>query len=230
MLFDLDGTLADSFDAIGRALNAALRELRLPPRDSLWVRLHVGRGTSELVRDALGPVCDAAARRDFGTRFLAAYEEIFCEQTPPMPGAHAVLELAARGSGGRTAVVSNKFEWLSRRWLRYWGLGELVAMVVGPETTGVRKPDPGAVLPVLAAFGVAPAEALIVGDMEVDAETGQAAGIPVVGVRNETVSRQSMVAAGARAVLFDLRDLPAWLAGNGSGWDTILKAGSGGER
>jgi phosphoglycolate phosphatase len=229
VLFDLDGTLADSFDAIGRALNAALRELRLPPRDALWVRRHVGRGTAELIRDALGAASSAAERQRFGARFLAAYEPIFCEQTPPMPGTRAVLELVARGTGGRMAVVSNKFSWLCQRWLRHWRLDDLIALVAGPDSYGVRKPDPGAVLPVLAALGVAPGDALIVGDMEIDAETGRRAGVPVVGVRNETVSGRAMRASGARAVLYELRDLPGWLAGNGQGWDTMFLATRGRE-
>ena len=230
VIFDLDGTLADSFDAIWHSLNAALRELGLPPRDLGWVRRHVGRGATELVRDALGGEGSVSVRQALSRLFLEIYERTFCAQTPPFPGARDVLAFVARGTRGRVAVVSNKLERFSRAWLSFWGLDELVAAVVGPDTTGVYKPDPHCVQPVLAAFGVSPEEAIIVGDMEVDAELGKAAGIVVVGVRNETVSPTTMRRAGAAAVLFDLRDLPAWLAGNGHGWDTILLADQGGER
>jgi phosphoglycolate phosphatase len=127
-------------------------------------------------------------------------------------------------------VVSNKLERLSRAWLRHWDMDALVAVVIGPDSAGVHKPDPRSVLPALARLGVAPGDALLVGDMEVDALTGQEAGIPVVGVHNPYVPAAAMRAAGALEVLEAVRDLPRWLVGNGRGWATIPLANAGGER
>lgn len=221
ILFDMDGTLADSFEGIERALNTSLREVGLPTRDAAWVRRHVGRGMRELVNDAVGPAGTPQILREVGRRCLATYRHIFPEQTAPLPGAGDVLAWCAAGTGGRVAVVSNKLSDLSREWLQRFDLDRHVALVVGPDTFGVRKPDPGAVLPVVSGFGVRPGDALLVGDMEVDAATGRAAGMPVVGVRQDGTRPGSLRAAGMLAVLFDLRDLPAWLAGNGRGWATI---------
>lgn len=221
ILFDMDGTLADSFDGIQRALNTSLREMGLPTRDSAWVRRHVGRGMRELVSDAVGRGGSPQVLREVGRRCLATYRHIFPEQTAPLPGAREVLAWCCNGTGGRVAVVSNKLAELSREWLQRFDLDRHVALVIGPDTFGVRKPDPGAVLPVLSRFGVWPGNALLVGDMEIDAATGRAAGMPVVGVRQDGTSPGSLRAAGMLAVLFDLRDLPAWLAGNGRGWATI---------
>jgi phosphoglycolate phosphatase len=230
VVFDLDGTLADSFDAIARALNAALGELDLPAKNHEWVCRHVGRGAGELIRDALGPDCEDSRRRDLGRRFLATYEATFCAQTLPMPDAREVLRWVSAGTDGRVAVVSNKLERLSRAWLRHWDMDALVAVVIGPDSAGVHKPDPRSVLPALARLGVAPGDALLVGDMEVDALTGQEAGIPVVGVHNPYVPAAAMRAAGALEVLEAVRDLPRWLVGNGRGWATIPLANAGGER
>ncbi|HUK11984.1 MAG TPA: HAD hydrolase-like protein [Thermoanaerobaculaceae bacterium] len=218
LLFDLDGTLADSFAGIRKALNRALAEAGLPAHDLDWVRRHVGRGAAALVRDAAGPDATDAVAAALRARFERVYEEIFLAETPAYPDVAEVLASTAGRTGGRVAVISNKYEPLSRALLAHWGVAGSVAAVVGPDTFGVRKPDPGTVLPVLAGFGVAPGDALLVGDMEVDAATGRAAGVPVVGVRGESTTPEALRAAGMVAVLDRLGDLPAWLAENGTGW------------
>jgi phosphoglycolate phosphatase len=218
LLFDLDGTVADSFGAIRDALNAALREHGLGERDLAWVRTHVGRGAPVLVRDAVGHESDEGLQRSVGARFGARYREIYLDQTPPLPGAGDVLAFVAARVGGKVAVISNKFEELSRAWLAHWGLASHVAVVVGPETYGVRKPDPGAMLPVLEGFGVAPADALMVGDMEVDVAVARAAGVPMLAVQADPAAAQALLAAGAMAVLPALGGLPGWLVEHGTGW------------
>lgn len=218
VLFDLDGTLADSFAAIRDALNAALRERGLAERDLAWVRAHVGRGAPELVRDAVGHDADDTFRRSVGELFGAHYRQIYLDGTPPLPGAPEVLAYVATRVGGRVAVISNKYEELSRAWLAHWGLALHVDVVVGPDTYGVRKPDPAAVRPVLEGFGVDPADALLVGDMEVDAAAARAAGVPMVAVQPDPEGARALLAAGALAVLHALGELPGWLMEHGTGW------------
>ena len=217
LLFDLDGTLADSFAAIAHALNLALREARLREHDLAWVRRHVGRGAVELVRDAVGGESDALRQR-VGSRFREAYEAIFLDETPPLPGTAEALALVAARTGGKVAVISNKYEALSRALLEHWNVAQFVAAVIGPDTFGVRKPDPATVLPVLHGFGVAPGDALLIGDMEVDAATGRAVGVPVLGVRGEATTPEALLGAGAVDVIGSVRELPAWLAAHGRGW------------
>lgn len=218
VLFDLDGTVADSFAAIRDALNAALREAELPQRDLAWVRAHVGRGAPLLVRDAVGHEGEESLQRSVGASFGAHYREIYLDQTPPLPDAEEVLAFVAARVAGKVAVISNKYEELCRAWLDHWGLARHVAVVVGSDTYQVRKPDPGAMLPVLEGFGVAPADALMVGDMEVDVATARAAGVPMVGVQADAEATRAMLAAGAVAVLPALGLLPAWLLEHGTGW------------
>ena len=218
LLFDLDGTLADSFAAIRDALNAGLREHGLGDYDLAWVRTHVGRGAAELVRDAVGAESDEALRRSVGARFGARYREIYLDQTPPLPGAGDVLAFVAARVGGKVAVISNKYEELSRAWLAHWGLAPHVAVVVGPETYGVRKPDPGALVPVLERFGVSPADALLVGDMQVDVAAARAAGVPMLAVQSDPTAVEALRAAGAVEVLPGVAEVPAWLVRHGIGW------------
>jgi phosphoglycolate phosphatase len=218
VMFDLDGTLADSFAAIRTALNAALSELGLPQHDLPWVRSHVGRGSEALLRDAVGTAADDDLRRSVAATFGARYREIYLDQTPPMPGAVETLAFVAARARDRVAVVSNKYEELCRRWLTHWGLAANVAAVVGPDTYGVHKPDPAVLARVLQRFGAAPPEALLVGDMVVDVATAKGAGVPMVGVQGDPESASALLAAGAPVVLAALNELPGWLAANGTGW------------
>jgi phosphoglycolate phosphatase len=217
LVFDLDGTLADSFAGIDLALNRALAECGLPARDLAWTRAHVGRGAAELVRDAVAPA-DEEVMREVGAAFARHYEMIYREHTPPLPGAAEVLALAAARTDGRVAIVSNKHARFSRGWLEHWGLARHVAIVTGPDTAGARKPEAGALLPVLAALGVAAADALLVGDMEVDAAAGRNAGVAVVLVHGGATPSAPLEALGAVAVLGSVAGLPAWLAAHGRGW------------
>lgn len=219
VLFDLDGTLADSFPAITRALNLALEEGRMPLRELAWVRRHVGRGALALVTDAVPRGSSADLVQATAEVFARHYRAIYLDESPPLPGAAEVLALVASRTGGKAGVVSNKISALCGAWLDHWGLARYIAAVSGPDTAGVHKPDRGAVLPILQELGVRPASALMVGDLAIDAATGQAAGIPVVLVADEPGLGAALEGAGARAVLQTLFELPGWLAANGRGWE-----------
>lgn len=222
VLFDLDGTLADSFSAIHEALATVLADEGLPRRSPEWVRRHVGRGAVALVRDAVeeGAAEDRVAA--VAGAFDARYRALYLERTPPVAGALTVVEAVAARTAGRVAVVSNKFSSLSRGWLERWGFAPSVAVVVGPDTYGVTKPDPATVRPVLQRFGVAPADALLVGDMAVDVSLGRAVGAPVVVVLGGASRREVLEEAGPAAVLGSLAELPGWLAAHGRGWEGAL--------
>src|SRR5512138_1993498 len=94
IVFDLDGTLVDSYAPITAALNAARAEFGLPPVPESQVRREVGHGLESLVELHLG-----RERVDEGVRaFRAAYEHLFAEGTRPLPGVPEVpRELAGRG-------------------------------------------------------------------------------------------------------------------------------------
>ena len=219
VLFDLDGTLADSFAAIHDALVPVLEAAGLPPLPLEWVRRHVGRGAVALIRDAVEEGAPEERVRSVTNAFGVRYGEVFLERTPPMPGARAVVETVAARTGHRVAVVSNKFSYLSRQWLEHWGFAPFVGTVVGPDTYGVTKPDPATVEPVLAGFGVAARDALLVGDMTVDVALGRAAGVPVVAVAGGGSAAEDLAAADPEAVLRAIGELPGWLAAHGRGWE-----------
>lgn len=217
VLFDLDGTLADSFVGIHAALAQALVEFGFPTRDLDWVRRHVGRGARPLLVDAMGRNDEDLVLR-VGERFGALYWETFLDATPARPDAAGLLSLAHDNTGGRVAVVSNKAERLCRTWLEYVGLAGWVRLVAGPDTFGACKPDPAAVLPVLGALGVAADEALLIGDMPIDAVTADNSGMAALLVRGGAADEDELRVARPLAVLAGLDEVAAWLLEHGRGW------------
>lgn len=219
VIFDMDGTLADSFGAIMASLNHALAAFDLPSKDLAWVKANVGYGAGRLVRAALGDAAAPELVEKVGRTFGEHYQATYLEATPPLAGAEEVLRFVWQKTGGKVGVASNKYASLSQRWLEHWQLLPWVAVVVGPDTAGTRKPDGAFLKMALEQLQVLPEDALYVGDMEVDVEAGRAAEVPVVGLAGPSRSATELWAAGAFFVIEDLRQLPELLQREGWGWD-----------
>ncbi len=207
IVFDLDGTLVDSFPGIRAGLNLALSDLGLPHRDLAWVRRHVGRGASRLIAAAAGKDGDNDALM---AAFRHHYGEVITDTTPPYPGVdEALIALAADHT---LAIASNKpLRWVERL-VDHLGWRGLMASVVGPETTGAHKPDPAMIEAIFEHTGRSTGESLLVGDMPVDAETGGNAGIQVIGVATGSCPVDDLRAAGCVDVISGVPALPRWLA------------------
>ncbi len=217
VLFDLDGTLADSFAGIHSALAQALAEFGLPGRDLDWVRRHVGRGARPLLDDAVGHDDEALVLR-VGERFGALYRATYLDGTPARRGAAELLSFVHATTGGRVAVVSNKAEALCRTWLEHVCLAGWVELVAGPDTFAACKPDPAAVLPVLRALGVDAGEALLIGDMPIDAVTADNAGLRALLVCGGAADEDELRQSRPLAVLSGLDEVAGWLVEHGRGW------------
>ena len=196
LIFDLDGTLVDSFADIARALNRTRAHYGLPALPLAAVRAQVGSGSEALVC-ALVPVPPAQQAAAL-QRYLAAYDETALQETRPLPG---VPEVLAHFGDRPLAVVTNKTLHLSRKILQGLGLWERFALVLGGDSLPRRKPDPLPIRHVLEALGLAPAEALLVGDGLHDVHAGRAAGVPTVAVTTGVASRAELEAARPRHVI-----------------------------
>jgi phosphoglycolate phosphatase len=177
VVFDLDGTLADTSADLLAAANAALPEPVLGPEDALTA-FHGGRamlrlGLARLGRDWSETEVDAAY-----PVLLDAYDRAIAVHTRLYPGAMEAVE-ALKVAGFAVSICTNKPEGLAERLLRELGVREAFGALVGADTFPVRKPDP---LPYRAAVeraGGAVGRSMLVGDTETDARTGLAAGVPV---------------------------------------------------
>jgi phosphoglycolate phosphatase len=208
-LFDFDGTLADSFAAITASTNHVRQGYGLPALPEATVRGHVGHGLAHLMRTLVpdAPTAEAVAR------YRAHHQTVMVSGTKLMPGvAETIPELARRGL--RLGVCSNKRVEFTRQLVEAFGLGPYFACVLGPEDVGNRpKPDPAMLLEGLRRLGVSPAEAVFVGDMVVDVQTGAAAGVPVWLVPGGAIDGEAVANAGADKVLTGFAELLELLPG-----------------
>jgi phosphoglycolate phosphatase len=181
VVFDLDGTLADTAPDLTAALNHSLVQLgraTVPEED---VRHMVGHGARALLGKGLaatGEMNEALIEQGFPI-ILDYYEQHICDGSHVFPGLEAALDELA-GLGVTLAVCTNKLEHLSRKFLEVIGWSDRFAALIGGDTAGVRKPDPAPLLEAIARSGGG--RAAFVGDSITDTTTGKNAGIPTVAV------------------------------------------------
>lgn len=183
VVFDLDGTLADTSADLIAAANAAFQGMgagaMLDARADAATAFRGGRAMLRLGLERLGRAGDEAeVERQFPV-LLDAYEGAIDTHTALYPGAMAAVE-ALRGDGCRVAICTNKPEALARLLLTRLGVLEAFGAVIGADTLPVRKPDPATLHEAVRRAGGDPARSLLVGDTETDFETSRAAGVPSV--------------------------------------------------
>ncbi len=174
-VFDLDGTLVDSTLDLYHAVNHALRKVGLPERTLPEVASFIGEGAARLVERAIAPHQDAFEAALDG--WWEHYRVHLLDHTVLFPGIGALLADAPFA----LAVHTNKPGSLARQILE--GLAVLprfVDVVGGDEAP--RKPDPGGTRSILARHGIAPPDAVFVGDSLVDLETARAVPVRFVPV------------------------------------------------
>ena len=179
VLFDLDGTLADTAPDLGAALNRLLQEEARLPLPLATTRPHTSNGTRGLIRIGfdLGPEDPAYA--DLARRFLDHYAAFICEQPVLFPGVAELLDtLDARGI--RWGVVTNKPQRFTRPLLDALALTSRCACSISGDSTPHPKPAPDPLLLGCQHAAVHPARTLYVGDDARDIEAGRAAGMTTV--------------------------------------------------
>jgi phosphoglycolate phosphatase len=205
LVFDLDGTLIDSYGAIAASLNHARHHFALPPLPEDFVRGKVGRGLEQLVVELVG-----AEARDEGVRlFRSHYAETYADRTHPLPEALATLR-RLRERGYRLSVASNKPARFGRAILDRFGMLGLLDVVEGPDTAGTVKPEPAMVRRCLDAMGLEERSTAYVGDMVLDVETAARAALPVILVPGGSSSKDELKGTG-ELVLSSLSQLPEQL-------------------
>jgi phosphoglycolate phosphatase len=197
VLFDFDGTLADSYAAIAASTNHVRSRFGLPELPELEIRRYVGYGLANLL-ERLAPT---APLDEAIALYREHHERVMISETRLLPGvAETVAELARRGY--RLGVCSNKRVEFTRQLVDALGLGATMRCVLGPDdVAGRAKPDPAMLLEGLSRLKVSAAEALYIGDMVVDVQTAQAAGVAVWIVPGGAVDPAPAIAAGPNRML-----------------------------
>lgn len=179
VLFDLDGTLADTAPDMALTVNR-MRETRgLPAVPLAQVRPHVSKGARGMICSAFGIEPDDARFQEMREEFLTLYVDYLCVETRLFDGMAQVLDgLESRGIAW--GVVTNKFERFAKPLIEQLGLGARAAIVVGGDTCPRPKPFPDPLLFAAERIGVAAARTLYVGDDERDVQAARAARMPVI--------------------------------------------------
>ncbi len=215
VLFDLDGTLAETRRDIATAVNLMLGERGLPELAVDRVARHVGRGARVLVTRSIEESTGgrtpepAEVDRAYGS-FHAHYLAHLLDHSHVYPG---IEELLARlgGAGVAMGVVTNKPVAPARKILDALGLAPNFAIVLGGESLPQRKPDPGPLLHAREALGAGERAALMVGDSEIDIAAARAAGFPVAAVTWGFLSRELLAAASPDFLADDAAALGDWI-------------------
>lgn len=211
IVFDLDGTLADTSGDLIAAANAVFRgdghgDVLDPVADALTAfsggraMLRLGYG-----RAGLGGG-ESRVDADYA-RFLGVYADMIDVHTRLYPGAMDAVE-ALKATGYRVAVCTNKPEVLARVLLGRLGVLDAFGSLVGADTLPVRKPDPAPFRASVERAGGDPLRALLVGDTVTDRDTARAAGVPCILVSFGPLGADGAAALAPTALLSDYGALP----------------------
>ncbi len=176
VLFDLDGTLADTAPDLAFALNQVLREQGCEPLPYAQIRPVVSHGGIALIKLGFNIDEDAPQFDPLRQRLLAIYREHIVRDTTLFEGMEGVLE-AIESRGLNWGVVTNKPAWLTEPLLVGLALRERAVTVISGDTLSERKPHPAPMLLACEQAGSIAAECLYVGDAERDIEAGRNAGM-----------------------------------------------------
>lgn len=209
VIFDLDGTLADTSADLIAAANACFRGIgvgdMLDPVADALTAFHGGRAMLRLGFSRLGQGGEAEVDAQYPV-LLAAYEAGIDRETRLYPGAVEAVE-ALRAAGYATGICTNKPERLAEVLMTRLGVRDLFGSLIGADTLPVRKPDPAPYLLSVERAGGRVESSVLIGDTDTDRQTGRAAGVPVALVTFGPAG-QDVAGFAPEALVDEFADLP----------------------
>ncbi len=203
VLFDLDGTLVDSYNALTEAVNHARRTHGLHELSSVHIRELVGEGVERLLQRAFER---AELSHSIVQAFESRYDDICCAESRVLEEVDATLRQLEE-LGVSMAVCTNKPTVFSKKILDFLELSHYFRAIVGPDIAGARKPEARHLAVTLAATECPREDALFVGDMPIDVHAARNSGIDVAVVATGSSSREQLTASGPDHFLERFSDL-----------------------
>lgn len=196
IIFDLDGTIADTVDAIQHGLNLTLRELGYPESTREEVLAHINSGAKHLIRLSLPTAIQNDEKKldEILALYNRIYAKVYTETDKAYEGIPKVFtELSKRGY--RLAILSNKQDAFVPTLTEQLLPKGSYLVALGQRPNAPVKPDPESAFEVASRLGVLPGECALVGDSNVDMMTAKNAGMLAVGVswgyRSEEILREA---------------------------------------
>ncbi len=209
LVFDLDGTLIDSKLDLALSIDATLKHMGRASLPYETIYGYVGNGAAVLVRRALGESVTDAEAEEGHRFFLSYYREHMLDNTVTYSGVREALQLLEKHP---MAVLTNKPVRFSQHILDGLGISRYFRYVYGGNSFETKKPDPEGMNILLRDLAIAPREAMIVGDSDVDVRTARNSGTWACGV-SYGLGFEGMRAHPPDLMLDSLIDLPAHLTG-----------------
>jgi phosphoglycolate phosphatase len=184
LVFDLDGTLAETAPDLIDALNHVLAEDGIAPVPADAARGLIGAGARALIERGFalsGRTLTEERLNALFADFLKFYNAHIADKSTLFPGVEACLDRCS-AEGWKLAVCTNKLEASSNLLLEKLGVRDQFAFVCGQDTFGVAKPDPKPLIETVRRAGGDISSSLMVGDSVTDIRTARAAGMPVIAV------------------------------------------------
>ncbi len=208
VIFDFDGTLADTWRDIATALNLTLEDAGLPPVLGPEVRFWIGEGVIQLLERAVPPEARRPGRtiEELYARFRDHYDRCCLDTTETYSGITQCLESL---QDAVLAVLSNKPAHFLERVITGLGIKRHFRVVLGGDSLDVKKPSAEVVEQLLLRLDVEPTAIWMVGDSAVDVETGKRAGAHTIGCSWGLRGRDELRRAGADHLVDNPREIPA---------------------
>lgn len=203
IFFDFDGTLANTIPGIVNAVNVTLQHGGLPQRKPEEIVSFIGSGQDYLIERSVGDEHKDTykAALDFFDTYYGAHLNdelsLYDGVKEGLASLHQVIKV----------IVSNKNESFIREGLEVLGIKACFSDILGGDNADCMKPDPCPLKNLLKKYQVHPGNALMVGDMNIDIQTGKNAGILTCGVTYGLGSRESLEKAGADYIVESLVEL-----------------------
>ena len=198
VIFDFDGTMADTRQNIVRVMQMVMGQLRLPVADEETCASTIGLPLKDCFLHIYPELTDAD-RQIFFANAKDFVPNLF-------PHVRETME-TLRAKGIRIAIASSRTSASLHGFIREMDLSEMVGMVVGSDEVEHHKPDPEPVNVILSALNIKAEETIVVGDMPVDIVMGIAAGTHTCAVTYGNASAEELAACGSEFLIQDMAEL-----------------------
>ncbi len=195
IIFDLDGTLLNTLEDLTDSVNHALEQFHFPRRTIEEVRGFVGNGVAKLMERVIPEGKEDPAYEETLSAFKAHYALHCKDKTRPYEGIMEMLD-AVKENGYKTAIVSNKFDAAVKE-LSALYFGDRIQAAIGESEQVRKKPAPDTVYQALRELSADAAEAVYVGDSDVDIRTAANVPMSCISVSWGFRSQEQQLAAGA---------------------------------
>ena len=208
LIFDFDGTLADTHELIIRTNQEAMRRMGFPVLEDEVISRTIGLPLEEGLK-TMFPELTQEDLPAWVKTYRTIFDELKTKIIPRLfPHVKETLQ-ALHAQGYVLTVASSRLSLSLNAFLRDMGIAPFFSYVLGADNVSLAKPDPEPVLKTLRDLHFRADEALVVGDMPVDLLMGKRAGAFTCGVTYGNSDREELKEAGANHVLDDFGQLPS---------------------